>query len=165
LGQSFEHEGRAFFLFGDTNTDNKIRRDPQVALDSVAFTGDTDPSLGIRLEFNPTFPHVDHIDQGPFCVPADGFSVDRSQSGPAWMIQGDFGSDDHKNFEVVALQGRELTHWWHDNSDVRLPWRRAQTISSQATGPGCIIQSDFRSGEHGNFEVVVLEGNELVHYF
>jgi hypothetical protein len=28
-----------------------------------------------------------------------------------------------------------------------------------------IIQSDFASGGHGNFEVVVLEGNELVHYF
>jgi Domain of unknown function (DUF4185) len=164
LGQSFEHDGRAVFLFGDTNTDNKIRRDPSVALDSIAFTADTDPSQGIRLDFNPTYPHVDNIDQGPFCVPADGFSVDRSQSGPGWVIQSDFG-DEHKNFEVVALQGRELTHWWHDNSDVNVPWRRGQTISSQATGPGCIIQSDFRGDEHGNFEVVVLEGNELVHYF
>ena len=34
-----------------------------------------------------------------------------------------------------------------------------------ATGPGCIIQSDFSGGDHGNFEVVVLEGNQLVHYF
>ena len=165
LGQSFEHEGRAAFLFGDTNTDGEKRRDPSSALDSIAFTADTDPSHGIRLEFNPTFPHVDNIDQGAFCVPADGISIDRSQSGPACIIQSDFGDRRHGNFEVVALQGTELTHWWHDNSDVNLPWRRGQTISTRATGPGCIIQSDFRSGDHGNFEVVVLEGNDLVHYF
>jgi hypothetical protein len=165
LGQSFEHEGRAFFLFGDTNTDGNIRKDPQGALDSIASTGDTDPSEGIRLEFNPTFPHVDDIDQGAFCVPADGLSVDRSQSGPAWIIQGDFGAGDHKNFEVVALQEAALTHWWHDNSDVSLLWHRGQTITTQASGPGCIIQSDFSDGDHRNFEVVVLEGNQLVHYF
>src|SRR5207249_4088327 len=113
----------------------------------------------------PTFPHVDNIDQGAFCVPADGISVDRSQSGPGCIIQGDLGGGDHKNFEVVALQGNELIHWWHDNSDVSLAWRRGQTITKHATRPGCIIQSDFRSGDHGNFEVVVLEGHNLVHYF
>src|SRR5207245_2404576 len=46
-----------------------------------------------------------------------------------------------------------------------LPWQRAQTITTRASGPGCIIQSDFGGGDHKNFEVVVLEGNELVHYF
>jgi hypothetical protein len=165
LGQSFKHEGRAVFLFGDTNTDGNIRKDPEDALDSIASTADADPSHGIRLDFNPTFPHVDNIDQRAFCVPADGVSVDRSQSAPACLIQSDFRDGDHGNFEVVALQGAELTHWWHDNSDVTLPWRRAQTISTQATGSGWIIQSDFHSGDHGNFEVVVLEGSELVHYF
>jgi hypothetical protein len=165
LGQSFEHEGRAVFLFGDTNTDGSIRKDPSDALDSIAFTADSDPTGGIRLQFNLTYPHVDNIDQGAFCVPADGISIDRSQSGPACLIQSDFSDGEHGNFEVVALQGPELTHWWHDNSDVSVPWRRAQTISTQATGSGWIIQSDFRGGDHGNFEVVVLEGNQLVHYF
>jgi hypothetical protein len=86
-------------------------------------------------------------------------------SGPGSIIQSDFTSADHGNFEVVVLEGNELVHYFHDNSDVSLPWRRAQTISTRATGPGCIIQSDFGGGDHGNFEVVVLEGNELVHYF
>jgi hypothetical protein len=164
LGQSFEHEGRAVFLFGDTNTDRNTRNDPGDAFDSIAFTGDTDPANGIRLEFNPTYPHVDNIDQGAFCVPADGISIDRSQSGPACLIQSDFSDGEHGNFEVVALQGSELTHWWHDNADVSLGWRRGQVITGLATAAGWIIQSDFR-GDHGNFEVVVLEGNHLVHYF
>src|SRR3954453_11363068 len=86
-------------------------------------------------------------------------------TGPGSIIQSDFGSGDHGNFEVVVLEGNELVHYFHDNSDVSLPWRRGQTISTRAMGPGCIIQSDFKGGDHGNFEVVVREGNELVHYF
>jgi hypothetical protein len=108
LGQSFEHEGRTVFLFGDTNTDGNRRKDPSGALDSIAFTAAADPSQGIRLDFNPTFPHVDNIDQGGFCVPADGVSIDRSQSGPACLIQSDFRGNGHGNFEVVALHRQQL---------------------------------------------------------
>ena len=104
---------------------------------------------------------MDGIDQGGFCIPADGISLDQGLSGPGWLIQSNFGSIDHGNFEVAMLKGKELVHWWHDNSDVNSLWQRGQTISRNATGPGCIIQSNF-GGVHGNFEVVVLEGNELV---
>jgi hypothetical protein len=86
-------------------------------------------------------------------------------TGPASMIQSDFGSGNHKNFEVVSLEGRNLVHWWHDDSNVSLPWQRGQVISTNGSGAGCIIQSDFGSGSHKNFEVVVLEGNNLVHYW
>jgi hypothetical protein len=30
---------------------------------------------------------------------------------------------------VVVLEGNELVHYFHDNSDVNLPWQRAQTIT------------------------------------
>ncbi len=84
------------------------------------------------------------------------------------LIQSDFRSGvggNHHNFETVILQGHDLVHYWRDNGNVAEGWVRGQVITSQATGPGCIIQSDFRSGDHGNFEVVVPEGNNLVHYF
>ena len=71
------------------------------------------------------------------------------------LIQSDFGGD-HKNFEAVVLEGRDLWHWWRDNSSTGQPWRRGQRIvADQAAFAGSIIQSDFRSGDHGNFEVVV----------
>jgi len=34
-----------------------------------------------------------------------------------------------------------------------------------STDGGCLIQSDFTSNGHGNFETVVLQGNDLVHYW
>ncbi len=72
-----------------------------------------------------------------------GQTLPSPATGPASMIQSDFGSGNHKNFEVVALEGRNLVHWWHDNSNVSLPWQRGQVISTNASGAGGIIQSDF----------------------
>lgn len=81
------------------------------------------------------------------------------------LIQSDFGAGSHKNFETTVLQGHDLVHHWHDNADVNFRWVRGQIITRSATGPGCIIQSSFRTGDHGHFEVVVPEGSDLVHYW
>ena len=94
-----------------------------------------------------------------------GQTITDSADGPASIIQSDFINNDHGNFEVVVLEGHSLVHYWHDNSDVNLPWRRGQTITDSADGPASIIQSDFINNDHGNFEVVVLEGHSLVHYW
>ncbi len=94
-----------------------------------------------------------------------GQTISTAATGPASIIQSDFRSGDHGNFEVVALEGHTLVHYFHDNSNTANPWRRAQVISTAATSAGSLIQSDFRSGDHGNFEVVVREGPSLVHYF
>ncbi|WDF36343.1 DUF4185 domain-containing protein [Streptomyces sp. T12] len=75
--------------------------------------------------------------------------------GPTSVIQADFGAGDHKNFEACVLEGDELWHWWRDNSLPWQPWTRGQLIASGAAFPGALIQSDFGSGDHGNFEVVV----------
>ncbi len=45
LGNSFEHEGRVYFLFGDTV--GRLRR----ALDTIATTDAVDPERGVRLDF------------------------------------------------------------------------------------------------------------------
>jgi hypothetical protein len=61
-----------------------------------------------------------------------------------------------------------LRHVWHDNSNVNLPWRPGQVITevASAEASGCIIESDFRSGDHGNFELLVDECRQsLVGYW
>lgn len=104
------------------------------------------------------------VGQGPASLPPTAI-IPALAVGPCSLIQSDFMAGGHGNFEAVVLEGRNLVHYYHVNDDVGKPWSRAQIITTRATGPGCLIQSDFMAGGHGNFEVVVPEGNELVHYF
>jgi hypothetical protein len=87
-------------------------------------------------------------------------------TGPGCIIQSDFqsGNEGHGNFEVVVLEGSNLVHYWGYKQNGDLVWHTGGVITTGASGPGCIIQSSFRDDEHGNCEVVVPEGNELVHY-
>jgi hypothetical protein len=86
-------------------------------------------------------------------------------TGPGCLIQSSFGTGPHGNFEVVALEGTDLVHYWHDSANTSSPWNRALTITSKASGPGCLIQSNFGTFPDGNLEVVVQEGGNLVHYW
>ncbi|MBB5448050.1 MULTISPECIES: hypothetical protein [unclassified Paraburkholderia] len=82
----------------------------------------------------------------------------------ACMIQGDFGVSKVKNFELVVPEGDDLVHYFRNNSGGG--WQRAQVVASGITGAACMIQSNYPKGaDHGNFEVVVLEGADLVHYW
>jgi Domain of unknown function (DUF4185) len=78
LGSSFEHDGRLWFLFGDTWPDAQ-------GGDSVAWTDDRSPEPGVRLHFSSaggrfTCPRVSAVDGRPvstrfFEVPTAGFSA------------------------------------------------------------------------------------------
>lgn len=88
--------------------------------------------------------------------------------GGCSLIQSSFG--DTGNFEVVVpiVNGNryDLWHFWRDNDDLASPWRRGGLVAADVIGPGCLIQSDFRSGDAGNLEVVVpLRGGELWHFW
>lgn len=95
--------------------------------------------------------------------------------GPASFIQAQFiGSpiNNPGNFEVAVLEekaggGSQLVLYTRDNTKTTPKWTTTGTvISTLATGPGALIQNSFvpRPGATGNYEVVVLEGNNLVHY-
>ncbi len=90
-------------------------------------------------------------------------TISKKATGAGCIIQSTFQSDNHGNFEVIALEGNQLVHYWKDHTKNR--WDRGAVISDRATSPGWIIQSRIRDGRHGNFEVVVCEGKQLVHYW
>ena len=48
-----------------------------------------------------------------------------------------------------------LNHYSFDGAS----WTRADTVSTNAYGPGCLIRSSISDGPLGNLEVVVLEGS------
>jgi hypothetical protein len=102
----------------------------------------------------------------------NGQVIVEGAKGNGVIIQGSFGSP-HGNFEVVVpVEGpggrTYLQHVWHDNSDVNLPWRLGQMISevASASASASIFESDYRSGDHGNFEVLLDECHQsLVDYW
>jgi Domain of unknown function (DUF4185) len=83
------------------------------------------------------------------------------------LIQSSFSSepDPQGNLEAVVYLEKEsqLLHYWRLSNQPDAPWQRGLIISSQAKGPGCIIQSSF--GSPHNFEVVVPEEGGLAHYW
>ena len=89
------------------------------------------------------------------------------QVGVSALVQSDFPiASAHGNFEALILVGTELFHYWKDNTDVAHPWQRGARITDKATAPACLLRSDYPLGaRHRNFEALVLEGNELSHWF
>jgi hypothetical protein len=86
---------------------------------------------------------------------AAAFSA-RAQPGPTSIIgpgvsavgcfiQSDFMAGGKHNFELTALEGSNVIHYWRANDVSTTPWRKGQVISTQAIAPGCIVQSDFMS--------------------
>jgi Domain of unknown function (DUF4185) len=88
LGVSFIHNGRLYFLFGDTNRGRPPSGLPSEAkpgedfneaetdYDSIAYTTSDHAYEGIKLVFNSDFPHVDDIDQMTGEHPVEGISID-----------------------------------------------------------------------------------------
>jgi hypothetical protein len=82
LGASFDAGTHTYFLFGDTFPKNPDSTYRPSAGDSIAYTTDASPELGITLNFftapdghNYRSPSVPGVSLGPFEVPTGGFSV------------------------------------------------------------------------------------------
>lgn len=80
------------------------------------------------------------------------------QSG--FLIQSTFGTKG--NFElVVPRSGGGLSAYWRQNDASGFPWHGPANFGSGSVTGTCLIQSNFG----GNFEVVAVVGNQLVHYW
>src|SRR5205085_12357724 len=59
---------------------------------------------------------------------------------------------------VLPHGGQQRRHFRHDSSNALRPWDRGARITGDqdtVAAAACLIQSDYRPGLHGNFEVVV----------
>jgi hypothetical protein len=78
-------------------------------------------------------------------------------TGPASLIQGNFGAVGNGNYEVVVPTVHGLEHLWHDNTKPGSGWPLGEVIPTSATGPASLIQT-----AQGPLEVVVQQGTQLV---
>jgi hypothetical protein len=69
------------------------------------------------------------------------------------------------NIDALILEGSNMVHYWMDGAS--LVWTRGPIVSTNATGPACMIVSAARSNTNdpGNFEALIPEGSNLVHYW
>ena len=106
LGASFVHEGRTYFLFGDTMGLSVS------GADSIAFTTDTDPEHCLKLQFVTNslgvFRSIDipGVSTRGFEVPTGGFSA----NGTMYIIY----STDHSFFK---MHGRSIVASSTDNAE------------------------------------------------
>jgi len=106
LGNSFEHEGRVYFLFGDTV--GRLRR----ALDTIATTDADDPERGVRLDF--LMSGGDYltiqppgISMGAFEVPVAGISL----GGQAYVVVSTNHSEDGVTDRSVLTKFKPPTNF------------------------------------------------------
>ncbi len=109
LGSSFEHDGRLWFLFGDTIAQFQAYNDwrPDSA-DSISYTTDIDPERGVSLTFI-TAPDGKYLSpritpdvpRGPFNVPLEGFSA----NGNMYVF---FSTDSDVNAPGGVRMGRSI---------------------------------------------------------
>jgi hypothetical protein len=93
-------------------------------------------------------------------------------NGVASLIQANavVGASAPGNFEALLVQdngqSRYVARFSRNNANPALPWRKLETVHSEAIGPACLIQSDFADspGSAGNFEALVLERYGLFYY-
>lgn len=107
--------------------------------------------------------------------------ISSTAAGPGCIIQGSYVSTPYKpegqrqNFEVITFETqpgnknlKQLKHYWRDNTNTKQPWNgdTGIIISTKATGPGTLIQTNFNTPQGpGNLAVLVPEGSNLVLYY
>jgi hypothetical protein len=98
-------------------------------------------------------------------------TVTENTAGPGCLIESSYQTDGKHRLDALALEGDvgEPASWQvvHYKRDAAAPeWVRGSVLSNAASGPAWLMQSRVQdSTVHGNFEAVVQETTQLVHYW
>ena len=144
LGASFEHDGRLWFLFGDTWPDRQSG-------DSVAWTTDRDPEPGIGLTFvssrsrfvspRVATPDGHGVSTGAFEVPLDGFSA----NGHMYV----FRSTEHYREHGREVMGRSVLTRAVDGDPTSLRWIYDFSVARHGgkfVNVSCVVVDDAPDG-------------------
>jgi hypothetical protein len=149
LGYSFEHEGHAYFLFGDTL--GSLDR----ALDTIATTDATDPEKGVRLDFLTSGRHYmtvqpPGISMGAFEVPVSGISL----GGQMYVVVSTNHSEDRSTDKSVLTKFTPPSTFQPLRTISQIPAGRFVKMSMHAEpgsisglptgGPFCVYLGDWR---------------------
>jgi hypothetical protein len=94
-------------------------------------------------------------------------NVSTAATGAATAIYTPYrlSSDTPYNIDALVLEGSNIVHYWMDGSSLK--WSRGPVVSTKATAPASMVESAARSNTNdpGNFEALIPEGSNLVHYW
>ncbi len=94
-------------------------------------------------------------------------AVSEQATGAATAIYTPYraSADSPYNIDALVLEGSNIVHYWMDGTSLK--WTRGPSVSNVATGPACMVESTARSNTNdpGNFEALIPEGTNLVHYW
>ncbi len=151
LGYSFEHDGKTFFLFGDTTGRPKFQ-----GADSIAYSTDTSPDHCLDLQFvtdpGGTFlsPHVPGVSLGLYEVPSGGFSV----NGKMYV----FFMTDHSKPEML---GRSVLARSDDGAHAFTPVYEASRSKFIEVAPLIVNNADIRGLPQNQGQGILLWGTGL----
>jgi hypothetical protein len=91
--------------------------------------------------------------------------IDSDAASSGSLIQSTFGSNPTQGvLEVLVLEGANIIHYYENSPGGG--FSQGGSFSTQATGSPSFIQGNLgKAGSNGNFEAVILEGGNLVHYW
>src|SRR5262249_52047580 len=75
-----------------------------------------------------------------------GMTISTQATGPGTILQSNYGTPGASAYEVLVPEDSNLVHYWH-GSDWSQPWQRGRTVTTAATGPAGLMESNY-----GNLE-------------
>jgi hypothetical protein len=85
--------------------------------------------------------------------------------GPAGFVQGRYGADPHRNFEVVVPRGDALAVYWRDNTRAEMPPWRGGGVATWGAAP--IVAAALVSSSLGDgwLQALIQEGASIYHVY
>jgi hypothetical protein len=101
---------------------------------------------------------------GPGSRWRSGGLVTNAGDGPFGAVQGHYGGDPHRNFELLVPRGDAVAAYWRDNARQGLPWRPAG-LATWGAGRVAAVALSSTGREGGWLQALTQEGTSIYHLY